>query len=128
MCFFISGAYYSFDNPAELENVLEKKFQISMTEYSLLYSLYSLPNTIIPFLGGIFIDSAGYYAGLIISSVIVTIGQTIIAVGGYQGSFHLMLVGRFIFGIGSETLWVVQALYVSNWFFDQELSLAMGIS
>lgn len=81
MCFFISGAYYSFDNPAELENVLEKKFQISMTEYSLLYSLYSLPNTIIPFLGGIFIDSAGYYAGLIISSVIVTIGQTIIAVG-----------------------------------------------
>jgi len=31
MCFFITGAYYSFDNPAELEDVLEKLFVINMT-------------------------------------------------------------------------------------------------
>ena len=43
-------------------------------------------------------------------------------------SFYTMLAGRVIFGCGAETLWVVQAVYVSKWFFDQELSFAMGAS
>ena len=30
--------------------------------------------------------------------------------------------------IGAETLWVVQAVYLSKWFFDQEMSFAIGIN
>jgi len=117
MC-FICGAYYCFDNPAELEEVFEKKFNISMTKYSLMYSLYSLPNMIIPLLAGIFLNKMGHHLGLFLTSLLVTIGTSIIAYGGYNNHFDMILLGRTIFGMGAETLWVIQAVFVSNWFYD----------
>ncbi len=38
-----------------------------------------------------------------------------------------MLLVRTIIGFGSETLFVVIATVVSEWFFDLETSLAFGI-
>ena len=74
ICFFVCGAYYSFDNPAELEDVLEKKFDLSVTEYSYFYSLYSFPNWILPLCAGIFIDYLGAENVLVIFSAFVTAG------------------------------------------------------
>ena len=37
-------------------------------------------------------------------------------------------MGRAIYGIGSETTSATQSAFVSQWFYDQELSLAMGLS
>ena len=74
MCFFICGAYFCFDNPAELEDALEKSFNIPMNKYSLLYSLYSVPNMILPFVGGVLLDKIGYDKGLVVTSLLVTLG------------------------------------------------------
>lgn len=128
MCFYICGGYYSFDNPAELEVELEKAFHLSQTKYSLLYSLYSLPNMVLPVVGGVVCDRVGYDKGLLLTSLLVTCGQTLASYGGFTYSFNTILLGRVVFGIGAETLWVIQAAYISNWFFDQEISLAMGLS
>jgi len=49
-------------------------------------------------------------------------------VGAYSKHFKLLLVGRCLLGIGGETLFVIQAVYTSKWFVDQELSFAMGFS
>ena len=43
-------------------------------------------------------------------------------------TYWLMVLGRVIFGIGCEMLYILQTLYITDWFFDQELSLAIGIS
>ena len=38
-----------------------------------------------------------------------------------------MVLGRLVFGMGGETLFVVQAVYAVDWFKNMEISLAMGI-
>ena len=42
-------------------------------------------------------------------------------------SFGVLLLGRTIYGLGAETLWVVMASITTEWFFDQEISLAFSI-
>ena len=81
---------------------------------------------ILPLFGGILLDKIGLHFGLLITITFVTVGQLICAIGGFQGTFWIMLVGRVLFGVGCETLWCVQAAFVGKWFFDQEMSFAIG--
>ena len=37
-----------------------------------------------------------------------------------------MIVGRVIFGIGSEVVYALKSTFTSLWFHDQEISTAMG--
>ena len=54
------GNTFCFDNPAPLKHKLESApFNLSDSQWSGLYSIYSLPNMIMPLLGGIFIDKLG---------------------------------------------------------------------
>ena len=55
----IIGGYYSTDFPTELETVITKKFNISESTYSLMYSGYSLPNMVLPLFGGVIMDKYG---------------------------------------------------------------------
>jgi len=59
MSFYTAGVYYSNDNPSEMEIVIEKEFNIGTTEYSLLYSVMSIPNTVLPLFGGIILKRFG---------------------------------------------------------------------
>jgi MFS family permease len=38
--------------------------------------------------------------------------------GGISETFWLLVLGRGLFGIGSETMLVLSATYVTDWFFD----------
>ena len=53
------GVYFGYENPGPIEKQLETDLGISQTQYSLLYSVYSYPNMIVPIFGGIFIDYIG---------------------------------------------------------------------
>jgi len=44
------------------------------THYALLYTVYSLPNMVLPILGGVLLDSMGIRLGLILFCFILTIG------------------------------------------------------
>ena len=44
-------AAYSFDNPAALKTSLEEYVGLTETQYNLLYTVYSIPNIILPFFG-----------------------------------------------------------------------------
>ena len=74
------------------------------TSYSLLYTVYSIPNMVLPILGGIFLDRIGIRMGLILFCAILTLGQFVFMLGGYNNSYHQMLVGRIIFGMGGECM------------------------
>jgi len=79
---------------------------VSEEQYGLLYTVYAIPNLVLPLVGGIFLDKVGQRNGLLLFTVILCLGQGIIMLGGYQLSFPLMLVGRVIFGIGCESMYV----------------------
>lgn len=128
MVFVIFGCYFCYDNPSELEARIEKEFDVSQTQYSLLYSSYSLPNMIVPVCGGLILSKIGKGWGLFIFSLIITLGQVICAFGAWFDNYFLLVLGRGIHGLGSESQQMVNAVYVVHWFREQELSFAMGVS
>lgn len=55
------------------------------------------------------------------------LGQTLFAAGGIYDAFWLMMVGRFVFGIGAESLAVAQNNYAVLWFKGKELNMVFGL-
>ncbi|KAH8333164.1 hypothetical protein KR074_009826 [Drosophila pseudoananassae] len=128
MCLLGFGSYFCYDNPGALQDVFQKELDLNSTEFTLIYSIYSWPNIVLCFVGGFLIDRVfGIRLGTIIYMLIVLIGQLIFATGGVLGHFWLMIVGRFVFGIGAESLAVAQNSYAVLWFKGKELNMVFGL-
>ena len=57
---FQFGSYFCFDNPAPLKHELQSPpFNLKQSQWSGLYSIYALPNMIMPLFGGILVDKVG---------------------------------------------------------------------
>ncbi|CAD8114867.1 unnamed protein product [Paramecium sonneborni] len=121
------GNNYSFDNPQALQTQIQQQLGINIIQFNLLYSVFALPNIFLTILGGMIIDRLGVRFGIFTFTLIVTIGQLIIALGGKFNEYSLMLLGRAVFGVASENLIIAQSTFVSLWFKGTELATAMGI-
>ena len=102
--FFMACNYYCYDIPAALYRPLGRAFWFERNfEYyfDMLYSIYSVPNIILPLFGGLLIDKVGLYFSLKLFSALLLAGQMIFALGCTISSLPLMLVGRFVFGLGA---------------------------
>jgi len=126
VCMVNFALYYCYNNPQALQPIIESELHIGDSKYNLLYSVYSLPNIILPFFGGYLVDRIGVRAAINIFGFILIIGQAIFAYGAYMSSFGIMVAGRFVFGVGGESLAVSQLPMVSKWFSAIELSFAWG--
>ncbi|UXI20375.1 GRIP and coiled-coil domain-containing protein 2-like [Sarcoptes scabiei] len=128
MCFLGFGSYYCYDNPGALQKQIIKEMDINIGTFSQLYSWYSWPQTILCFFGGFLIDRVfGIRLGAIIFAAIILIGQLFFALGAFCDLFWVMNFGRFIFGVGGESLAVAQNTYAVSWFKDKELNMVFGL-
>nr|XP_036853797.1 major facilitator superfamily domain-containing protein 1 [Manis javanica] len=128
MCLLGFGSYFCYDNPSALQSQVKRDMQVNTTKFMLLYAWYSWPNVVMCFFGGFLIDRVfGIRWGTIIFSVFVCIGQVVFALGGIFNAFWLMEFGRFVFGIGGESLAVAQNTYAVSWFKGKELNLVFGL-
>jgi len=98
------------------------------THFSLLYTVYSIPNMILPLLGGILLDTIGVRLGLIFFCAVLTLGQFVFMLGGFATSYDEMIAGRVIFGMGGESMQVAQSAVISLWFKGKELAFALGLN
>lgn len=62
--------------------------------FNWLYSIYSIPNILIPLVGGMLIDRVGARVVLVVTAGICMLGQAVFAGGGMKNWFWLMLVGK----------------------------------
>ncbi|XP_003745296.1 major facilitator superfamily domain-containing protein 1 [Galendromus occidentalis] len=128
MCFLAFGSYFCYDNPGTLESQIEADLNISGTAFSNFYSWYSYPNVILSFFGGFLIDTVfGIRMGTIIFAGLICIGQVIFAGGALVDNFYVMVLGRFVFGLGGESLAVAQNTYSVLWFKGKELNTVFGV-
>lgn len=128
MCFLSFGSYFCYDNPAALQDTMIKALDISESTFMGFYSWYSWPNVILCFFGGFLIDRVfGVRMGAIIFSLFVTAGQVLFAAGALVNHVWLMNLGRFVFGIGGESLCVAQNTYAVKWFQGKELNMVFGL-
>ena len=124
----VLGTQYAFNNPQALEKSIEQDLGIGQTAFNLLYTIFSLPNIVATLIIGYFIDYLGVRIGLIALASGVALSQGIIAIGGYIYSYNLILIGRALFGLTSESLIIAQASMVSFWFKGRQLAFALGIA
>jgi MFS family permease len=97
-------------------------------QFSMLYTVYSLPNLILPLVGGILLDILGIRTGMILFCSILFCGQAIFTAGGATENYNMMLGGRAVFGCGAESMSVAQSSIVSVWFKGKELAFALGVN
>ncbi|KAL2915235.1 hypothetical protein HK105_205100 [Polyrhizophydium stewartii] len=131
-CFLLFGNYYAYDNPAALNRplceFLGHDYDTWQYELNLLYAVYSFPNMLLPFFGGQMVDRFSPQSVLLVLSAAVCIGQTLFSLGVSLKSFGLMLAGRVLFGIGGESIGVVQSSITTSYFRNKELAFALGLN
>jgi MFS family permease len=148
LCTGLVGSYYSYDIPSATITAMESAFGGNATastdddggggggdtfsvNFNLLYSVYSWPNVVLPFLGGYLSDRLGVRLMLLVFLGFISLGQVVFALGAsLQGdsAWHVMWAGRTIFGFGGESLSVAQSALIASWFAGKELAFALGLN
>lgn len=127
ICILGFGNYFCYDTPGALEVPIENAMSIGTSQFTSLYALYSWPNVIMCFFGGLLIDKVlGTRLGAIVFLALLVVGQFLFAIGAFVGHFWLMQLGRFVYGLGGESLSVAQNTYVVTWFRGRELNTVFG--
>ncbi len=130
-CTMMIGNYYCYDIPAALNSQMDDymgKPSDFATLFSLLYTVYSIPNIILPFFGGYFIDRLGVRVCMLVFAICITVGQLVFALGLSVKSWPIMFLGRVIYGFGGENLGVANSAILSVWFEGKELAFSFGLN
>jgi MFS family permease len=109
----IMGSYYTYDSIAPVAGMLRDQRGFSQSQIGLLNAVFNLPNIALALVGGILIDRIGAAKAILIAAVICTIGAVLTAIGD---PYELMLLGRLLFGLGNETLYIALLVGIAQWF------------
>lgn len=144
------GNYYVYDAMSSIKSLMQADLGFSNTDYGLIVSFYSFPNTflLMALIGGIILDNWGIrktgmlFAGLtFLGSVFFAfapsgIYRSIPFLYNFMGSFlpqyspevKMLMFGRLLFGLGAETSIVVINKILVEWFKGKELALAFALN
>ncbi|MCG6947435.1 MAG: MFS transporter [Acidobacteria bacterium] len=117
--------YYVYDSIAPIADILKSDLGFSDANIGSLYSVYSIAAVIVLLIGGVIIDRFGTVKSTILFAAICTCAGILNAV---SSDLTVMLVARFLLGVGSEPLIVAITTALAKWFKGKELSFAFGIN
>jgi MFS family permease len=127
--FFMSlamfGNYYVYDSIAPVADLLKNQLGFNDEKIGQLYSIYSVAAVIVLLISGIVIDRVGTKLSTFVFGVLCLLGGVLTAA---TSDFHVMLAGRFVLGLGAESLIVAVTTALAKWFKGKELGLAFGVN
>ena len=129
----MASTSYSYDIPAALHAQLQEYMEDHSKEefeleFNLLYTVYSIPNIILPFIGGTLVDQLGASFMVPVLASFCVVGQAIFTLGSAQKHWRLMLLGRIVYGLGGESTYVACSTVLSQWFAGKEMAFAFGLA
>ncbi|KYQ99836.1 major facilitator superfamily domain-containing protein 1 [Tieghemostelium lacteum] len=121
ICMATLGSYFTYDVPGAFgDTAIANWYNVDEVSYGILYSVYSFPNIVMVLIGGYLVDSLlGVRLSIVIFSGLVAVGQVLFALSANLRLFWLAVLGRVVYGLGAETLYIVSFAYVSIWFFGR---------
>jgi MFS family permease len=119
------GNYYVYDSIAPIADILKAQLGFSDANIGSLYSFYSIAAIIVLLVGGVIIDRIGTARSTVIFGTLCTIAAFVNAV---SPNLTVMLIARFILGLGAEPLIVAITAALAKWFKGKELGFAFGIN
>ncbi len=119
------GSYFAYDIIGAIAPSLVEELGVKRGTLGTFFLMYSIGAILAVFIGGILIDRLGTRKASILFSILVLSGATLVWLAR---SIPLFLIGRFIFGAGSEPLIVAQSAILARWFKGKELAFSFGIA
>ena len=127
-CYTQFLCYYCAEAPGGLEDTIIKVMGIDTTQYDLLFLVTTWPNVIVSIIGGIIADRVlGRRLSFILLLIIIIVGQLIWSLGCFVSLFWVMLIGRFLIGIGGALIPGINSMFYVSWFGKRYLTLAISI-
>jgi nitrate/nitrite transporter NarK len=83
---------------------------------------------VLPFFSGFVVDAYGARNCIVAFISIAAIGHIVFSIGVASRSWHLMFLGRAIFGIGDGSNSVANLSCLSSWFSGRELAFALALN
>jgi MFS family permease len=120
----IEGNYYAYDALAPVAGLLHAQRGFSQSQIGLLNAVTSLPDILLSLLGGVLIDRFGASRAAFATAAVCCLGTVMTAFGE---PFGLMVLGRFLFGFGEETLLIALLAGVAQWFEAGGAAFAMSL-
>jgi MFS family permease len=121
----MAGNYYPYDAVAPVADLLASQLGFSDAQIGSLYSVYSVAAVIVLLAGGYVIDRYGTRRSIFAFGAICLVAAIVTAI---SPDIRVMLVGRFLLGVGAEPLIVAVTTALAKWFKGKELSFAFGLN
>lgn len=118
------AAYYAYDAIAPVTDMLHRQLGLSYAQIGTLNAVYSIPPVFLTLVGGVLVDRLGAARMAVWTAAVYFAGALITAAGSH---YPLMLLGRFLLGVGGETLFVALIAAVGQWFTGRSTALAMAL-
>jgi MFS family permease len=119
------GNYYVYDSIGPVADMLVRQLGYTQTQIGTLNAVYSVPNIFLVLVGGILTDRIGVRRVVFWTTVICLIGAVLTALGSH---FIVMVLGRFLFGVGAETMIVAVMVALVQWFDGRYLALFLALN
>ncbi len=122
------GSYYVYDSLSPINDYIQKDMGLDNSKFGLLFSWYALPNIFfLLVVAGFLLDKIGVRKAGALYAFLILLGT--LTTSFWAGkSFTMMLVGRMIFGFGSEATLLVTNKVIARWFKGRELGFAFGLN
>ncbi|RCH86311.1 Major facilitator super domain-containing protein 1 [Rhizopus azygosporus] len=125
--FLAVGSHFAAHTLGAMKSIIKKEFNISNSQYGTIQSSVSVVNTVLPLIGGIFVDAFGTIPGSIVTTVLIAMGNILVAASTSTTSLSTMIFGRVLYGIGSGTVVIVQETILSQWFKGRSLAAVIAL-
>ncbi|MBN2070273.1 MAG: MFS transporter [Candidatus Krumholzibacteriota bacterium] len=122
------GSYYVYDSLSPINDNIQTAMGLDNSKFGLLFTFYALPNIFfLLVVAGFFLDRVGIRKAGSFYAFLILLGTLLTSIGA-GNSFALMLIGRMVFGFGSEATLLVTNKVIARWFKGKELGLAFGLN
>jgi MFS family permease len=115
-----SNASTVYDLPAAQSEPLRAHLGLEKSSYTwlvaVMYAVSTAPNIVLPLLSGLAVQKYGARVVLLVTMALVCCGQAYYAMAVHSRSPVNMIVGRFLYGLGSEMSGAVIADLISQRF------------
>jgi MFS family permease len=120
----IAGSYYEYDAIAPIADILRAERGFSQAQIGMLNAVFSLPNIFLALLGGVLIDRYGAARVASWTAALCLVGAALTAIGS---PYAVMVMGRLIFGVAEEALFIALLAGLAQWFSSGGTALAMAL-
>lgn len=119
------GNYYLYDSINPLTDLLKESLGFTDAQLGQLNTSYSIAAVLVLILGGIIVDRFGTARTSVVFGAICAVSGFIMFM---TDNIYVMLVSRFMLGLGAEPLIVAITAALAKWFKGKELGFALGIN